>query len=248
MVEQSALRQSGERGYDFIAKLPNLSLNKATQGNKITTSFGGRLGPTNSGLTTESEMGASARASDSSERGPSLSLNLAAQADRPIETAGKYVIPSGVESHTDLEFPFGGTIALDHIRTGPNAAAYGGRHQHCGLCGTIGRRTLSEALEEWHQKAEGRAAIDSRGMRTPERPTLCLAPGSPHSGHHRRLCPGMRAEVVGRQRNLDCKSQWKSKVEFSEESLPKQSEATGTKTSNLMGRREGNMPRKYARD
>ncbi len=44
-----------------------------------------------------------------------IGIDLDAQADRTIEAAGKYVIPGGVDPHTHLEFPFGGTVASDDL-------------------------------------------------------------------------------------------------------------------------------------
>ena len=44
-------------------------------------------------------------------------------ADKVIDAAGKYVIPGGVDVHTHMELPFGGTFASDSFETGSNAAA-----------------------------------------------------------------------------------------------------------------------------
>ena len=46
--------------------------------------------------------------------------------DRVIDAAGKYVIPGGVDVHTHMELPFGGTFASDTFETGSRAAAWGG--------------------------------------------------------------------------------------------------------------------------
>ena len=47
-------------------------------------------------------------------------------ADRVIDAAGKYVIPGGIDVHTHMELPFGGTFASDTFETGSRAAAWGG--------------------------------------------------------------------------------------------------------------------------
>ena len=47
-------------------------------------------------------------------------------ADRTIDATGKYVIPGGVDAHTHMEMPFGGTFASDTFETGTRAAAWGG--------------------------------------------------------------------------------------------------------------------------
>ena len=46
--------------------------------------------------------------------------------DRVIDAAGKYVIPGGIDVHTHMEMPFGGTYASDTFETGTRAAAWGG--------------------------------------------------------------------------------------------------------------------------
>src|SRR4051812_36327933 len=50
----------------------------------------------------------------------------AESADRVIDATGKYVIPGGVDAHTHMELPFGGTFASDTFETGTRAAAWGG--------------------------------------------------------------------------------------------------------------------------
>src|SRR5205085_7610815 len=49
-------------------------------------------------------------------------------ADRTLDATGKYVIPGGIDVHTHMELPFGGTLASDTFETGTVAAAYGGTH------------------------------------------------------------------------------------------------------------------------
>ena len=56
----------------------------------------------------------------------SLGKELASSADTVIDAARKYVIPGGVDAHTHMELPFGGTYASDTFDTGTLAAAWGG--------------------------------------------------------------------------------------------------------------------------
>ena len=78
-----------------------------------------------------------------------IGIDLDAQADRTIEAAGKYVIPGGVDPHTHLEFPFGGTVASDDFRTGPIAESQRRLRRWPWCCGvqrsisTRRRRSLS---------------------------------------------------------------------------------------------------------
>src|SRR5262245_1880440 len=46
--------------------------------------------------------------------------------DRTIDAGGRYVIPGGIDVHTHMELPFGGTFAKDTFESGTRAAAFGG--------------------------------------------------------------------------------------------------------------------------
>ena len=59
-----------------------------------------------------------------------LGADLAADVDTVIDATGKYVIPGGIDAHTHMELPFGGTNASDTFETGTRAAAWGGTTTH----------------------------------------------------------------------------------------------------------------------
>jgi dihydropyrimidinase len=82
------------------------------------------------------------------------------QADRKIDATGKYVIPGGIDAHTHLDMPFGGTNSVDDFESGTLAAAHGGTT--CIIDFAIQKKggSLKEALDTWHHKAEGNAYID----------------------------------------------------------------------------------------
>jgi dihydropyrimidinase len=80
--------------------------------------------------------------------------------DRVIDAAGKLVIPGGIDPHTHMELPFGGTEASDDFFTGTRAAAFGGTTTIIDFAVQYKGQTLTEAVDNWHRKAEGRTAID----------------------------------------------------------------------------------------
>jgi len=89
-----------------------------------------------------------------------IGIDLDAQADKTVDATGKYVIPGGIDPHTHLDFPFGGTVSSDDFRTGTVAAAFGGTTSIVDFAVQQRGQSLSQALEEWHKKAQGQAAID----------------------------------------------------------------------------------------
>jgi dihydropyrimidinase len=85
---------------------------------------------------------------------------LAESADRVLDASGKYVIPGGVDPHTHMEMPFGGTYASDTFETGTAAAAWGGTTTIVDFAIQSKGSTLREGLDAWHAKAEGNCAVD----------------------------------------------------------------------------------------
>jgi dihydropyrimidinase len=82
------------------------------------------------------------------------------QGEREIDASGKYVVPGGVDAHTHMEMPFGGTFAADTFETGTRAAAWGGTTTIIDFAIQSMGGALREGLDAWHAKAEGRCAID----------------------------------------------------------------------------------------
>jgi dihydropyrimidinase len=81
-------------------------------------------------------------------------------ADRVIDASEKLVIPGGVDPHTHMEFPFGGTTASDDFRTGTIAAAHGGTTTIIDFAIQYKGESLTQAIDNWHRKADGKPAID----------------------------------------------------------------------------------------
>ncbi|KMY50685.1 dihydropyrimidinase [Peribacillus loiseleuriae] len=77
-----------------------------------------------------------------------------------IDAKGCYVLPGGVDPHTHLEMPFGGTVTKDDFETGTIAAAFGGTTTVIDFCLTNKGETLKSAIETWHAKSNEKAVID----------------------------------------------------------------------------------------
>lgn len=89
-----------------------------------------------------------------------IGQDLVIDADTVIDASGKLVIPGGVDPHTHMQMPFGGTTTSDTFETGTRAAAHGGTT--CIIDFAIqsrGQSTIA-ALDEWHAKAADTTAID----------------------------------------------------------------------------------------
>ena len=85
---------------------------------------------------------------------------LAIEADKVLDAAGRWVIPGGIDPHTHMDLPFGGTSASDDFRTGTIAAAHGGTTTIIDFAVQSHGQALEEAVDVWHRKADGKAAID----------------------------------------------------------------------------------------
>ncbi len=81
-------------------------------------------------------------------------------ADKVIDASKKLVIPGGIDPHTHLELPFGGTFSSDDFRTGTIAAAHGGTTTLIDFAVQYKGESLIQAIDNWHKKAEGKPAID----------------------------------------------------------------------------------------
>ena len=81
-------------------------------------------------------------------------------AKETIDATGRYVIPGGIDVHTHMELPFGGTFAKDTFETGTRAAAFGGTTSIVDFAVQSKGRSLREGLDAWHAKAQGNAVTD----------------------------------------------------------------------------------------
>src|SRR6202163_4648322 len=81
-------------------------------------------------------------------------------AGKIIDAAGKYVFPGGIDVHTHLDMPFGGTNSADDFETGTRAAAFGGTTTLIDFAIQYKGQSLRTAFDTWMQKASSRAVSD----------------------------------------------------------------------------------------
>ena len=89
-----------------------------------------------------------------------LGHDLRSGVDTVIDASGKYVIPGGVDAHTHMELPFGGTAASDTFETGTRAAAWGGTTTIIDFAVQTHGQRVQDGLAAWHEKAAGNCAVD----------------------------------------------------------------------------------------
>jgi dihydropyrimidinase len=83
-----------------------------------------------------------------------------ANVSKILDATGKLVLPGGIDVHTHLDMPFGGTTSADDFETGTRAAAFGGTTTIIDFAIQYKDQTLRTAFDTWMQKAESRAMID----------------------------------------------------------------------------------------
>ena len=79
---------------------------------------------------------------------------------RRVDAAGKLVVPGGIDVHTHMEMPFGGTYSADTFFTGSRAAAHGGTTTIVDFAIQARGASAREGLETWMARANGHCVVD----------------------------------------------------------------------------------------
>src|SRR5436853_2535126 len=94
------------------------------------------------------------------EKISTIGTSLTMPADRTIDATGKYLFPGGIDVHTHLNMPFGGTTSADDFESGTVAAAFGGTTSIVDFAIQYRGKTMRHALDDWRHRADGKAVID----------------------------------------------------------------------------------------
>jgi dihydropyrimidinase len=83
-----------------------------------------------------------------------IGMDLPADGHTVVDCTGKYLMPGGIDVHTHLDLPFGGTVSNDDFDIGHKAAAFGGTTSHIDFAIQPKTGTLRDGVAIWRKKAE----------------------------------------------------------------------------------------------
>ncbi len=86
--------------------------------------------------------------------------DLPADGAQVVDARGKFILPGGIDVHTHLELPFGGTYSSDDFYSGHKAAVFGGTTTHLDFAMQAKGDSLRQTLDNWHKKSDHKAVID----------------------------------------------------------------------------------------
>src|SRR3989337_3063736 len=88
------------------------------------------------------------------EKVAAIGTGMSVEADSVIDATGRYVMPGGVDVHTHMELPFGGSFCSDDFETGTRAAAFGGTTTIVDFALQDFGEGLRQGLDRWFDKAK----------------------------------------------------------------------------------------------
>lgn len=94
------------------------------------------------------------------EKVKTIGNDLGVTADKTIDAKDCLLLPGGIDAHTHMELPFMGTYASDTFESGTLAGLYGGTTSIIDFAIQTQGDTLNNALNQWHEKADGNAVGD----------------------------------------------------------------------------------------
>jgi dihydropyrimidinase len=77
-----------------------------------------------------------------------------------VDLTGKLLLPGGIDPHTHFDLPMFDTVSSDDHYTGHKAAAFGGTTTVMDFVPTPPTGPLRAGIDEWHAKADPKAAVD----------------------------------------------------------------------------------------
>ncbi len=88
------------------------------------------------------------------EKVAAIGRDMIVTADIEIDATDRYVMPGGVDVHTHMDLPFGGSFCSDDFETGTRAAAFGGTTTIVDFALQDYGEGLRQGLDRWHEKAK----------------------------------------------------------------------------------------------
>jgi dihydropyrimidinase len=92
--------------------------------------------------------------------GKIAAIGLELEGATTLDASGKLVMPGGIDVHTHLDMPFGGTVTADDWTSGTVAAACGGTTTVIDFAIQDFGKSLRAGVDAWFARAEGKAAVD----------------------------------------------------------------------------------------